>query len=163
MADVIRGSALLQYQLELGRCGMDDGPLNTLSIPERRERLQVYDDAWKSLRWSACLNVFNIPDHEYYEMSTAPGGILTFVSSRESKISFVQIPSDLRGIPMRQWELSFSFLPHASCALDLSEDILVVSQRNELVVLDPIAPLTYSRLVDSTSTFCLSAPENPIL
>ncbi|KAH9175676.1 hypothetical protein EDB89DRAFT_2066586 [Lactarius sanguifluus] len=131
MADIIRDSVLLQYHLELGRCGMNDGPLSTLSILERRERLLAHDDAWKSLRWSACLNVFNFPDHGYYEANIAPGGILTFVSSRERRIIFVQIPSNLRGIPMRQWELSLSFVPHAPCALDLSEDILVVSQRNE--------------------------------
>src|SRR6266702_5425562 len=140
MADVIRGSALLQYQLELGRCGMDDGPLNTLSIPERRERLQAYDGAWKSLRWSACIDVLNIPDNTYNKVSIAPGGILTFISGRESKITFVQIPSNLRGISMRQWELSFSLLPRA-CALDPSEDILVVLRLHKLVALDPIAPI----------------------
>ncbi|KAI9450775.1 hypothetical protein BJY52DRAFT_158494 [Lactarius psammicola] len=127
LADIIRGSALLQYHLELGRCGMDDGPLSTLSIPQRRERLQAYDDAWKSLRWSACINVLNIPDNAYNKLSIAPGGILTFISGRDSTITFVQIPSNLRGIPMRQWELSFPLLPRA-CALDPSEDILVILQ-----------------------------------
>ncbi|KAH9048736.1 hypothetical protein EDB84DRAFT_1556741 [Lactarius hengduanensis] len=131
MADIIRDSVLLQYHLELGKCGMNDGPQSTLSILERRERLLAHVDAWKTLRWSACLNVFNFPDHGYYETNIAPGGILTFVSSRERRIVFVQIPSNLRGIPMRQWELSLSFVPHGPCALDLSEDILVVSQRNE--------------------------------
>lgn len=144
---------------------MDDGPLSTLSIPERRERLQAYDDAWKSFRWSSCKNVFNFSDHAY-EMSIAPGGILTFLSKRERKIIFMQIPSNLRDIPMQQWEFSFSCGPHA-CALDPSEDVLVVLQRHELVALDPLAPYTllytYPRPVDATSTFCLSAPENPIL
>ncbi|KAI9443021.1 hypothetical protein H4582DRAFT_1922057 [Lactarius indigo] len=130
MADIIRGSALLQYHIELGRCDMNDGPLSTLSIPERRERLQAYDDAWRSLRWSACVNVLNIPNHEYNEMSIAPGGILIFISGRESKIIVVQIPSNLRGIPMRQWELKLSSVPR-ECALDPSEDILVILREDE--------------------------------
>ncbi|KAF8272630.1 hypothetical protein EI94DRAFT_1717987 [Lactarius quietus] len=107
---------------------MNDGPLSTLSIPERRERLQAYDNAWKSLRWSTCKNVFNIPNHTY-EMSIAPGGLLTFLSKRERKIIFVQIPSSLRDIPTQQWKLSLPFGPRA-CALDPSEDVLVVLQRH---------------------------------
>jgi hypothetical protein len=140
---------------------MNDGPLSTLSIPERRERLQAYDNAWKCLRWSSCKDVFNIPNHTY-EMSIAPGGLLTFLSKKERKIIFVQIPSKLRDIPMQQWKLSFSFGPHA-CALDPSEDVLVVLQRQVLVALNPIAPYTHSRPLDATSNFCLSAPENPTL
>lgn len=110
---------------------MNDGPLSPLSIPERRERLLVYDDAWKSLRWSSCKKVFTIPNHDTgaYDMSIAPGGILTLLSKTDFKIIFMQIPSNLRDIPMRQWELSFSFGPQA-CALDPSEDILVVLQRH---------------------------------
>ncbi|SRR6266404_2429512 len=129
MVEIIRSSALLQYHLELGRCGMEDNPLCSLPIPERREQLQAYDDAWQGLRWSSCVNVLNVHDNTH-GMDISPGGILTFVSWVEGKILFVQLPSNLRGIPMRQWELSFSFVPHA-CALDPSEDILVVWQRDE--------------------------------
>jgi len=106
MVDIIGGSALLQYHLELGRSSMEDGPLSTLSIPERRERLRAYNDAWKHLRRSAYIELLNV-DKCTYDMDFAPGGILTFKSRRENKIIFVQIPSNLRGIPMRQWEHSF--------------------------------------------------------
>ncbi|KAI9433086.1 hypothetical protein BJY52DRAFT_1198875 [Lactarius psammicola] len=110
MVNIIGGSALLLYHLELGRSGMEDGPLSILSIHERSERLRVYNDAWKHLRWSACVELPDIDRHGY-DMDIAPGGILTFVSKRHRKISFVQILSNLRGIPMRQWDLSFSFVP----------------------------------------------------
>lgn len=124
MVDIVGGSALLQYHLELGRSGMEDSPLSALSIPERRERLRAYNDAWKQLRWSACVEL-PIADERSFKMGVAPGGILTFVSKRDPKIIFVQIPSNLRGISMRQWELPLSFVPH-QYALDPSEDILVV-------------------------------------
>jgi hypothetical protein len=147
--DIIRGSALLQYHLELGRSGMEDGPMSTLSIPERRERLRTYNDAWRHLRWSACIELPNTKKCKY-DMDIAPGGILTFVSrlGRENKIILVQIPSISRDIPMRQWEHSFSFVLH-QYALDPSEDILVVLQWDnhwQLVALNPIIPLLISLL-----------------
>jgi hypothetical protein len=78
----------------------------------------------------------------------------------------MQIPSNLRGIPMHQWELSFSFVPRA-CALDPSEVILVVLQQNELVALDPIAlhayPLSTCSRGFTHILSQISAPENPIL
>ena len=166
MANITEGSALLQYHLELGRSGMEDGPLSTLSIPERRERLRAYDDAWKHLRWSDCIELPTFGEHTY-DMDISPGGILTFVSKSGHKIIFVQIPSNLRGIPMRQWELSFSFVPH-QYALDPSEDILVVFEWHRLVALDHIIPLNRSSLRDIiiekiAFTFCLSPLGNPIL
>ncbi|KAH9073386.1 hypothetical protein EDB83DRAFT_2541231 [Lactarius deliciosus] len=127
IVDIIGGSALLQYHLELGRSGMEDGPLSIMSIPERRERLRSYNDAWKHLRWSTCIELPNT--ERRHNMDVSPGGILTFASEteREGKLVLVQIPSILRGIPMRQWELSFSFTPYTR-ALDPSEDILVVME-----------------------------------
>lgn len=124
---------------------MNDGPLSTLSIPERRERLLAYDNAWKDLHWSSCEKVFTAHDAAY-DVSIAPGGILTFLSKSERKIIFMQIPSNLRDIPMQQWELSFSFGPH-ECALDPSEDVLVVVEPHVLVALDSTAPYTILTLV----------------
>jgi hypothetical protein len=60
-------------------------------------------------------------------MDISQGGILTMMSRSEGKITFVQLPSTLRGISMRQWDLSFPFIPRL-CALDPSEDILIVLQ-----------------------------------
>ncbi|KAI0292830.1 hypothetical protein B0F90DRAFT_221443 [Multifurca ochricompacta] len=128
MVHLVHNSSLLQYHLELGRSCMEDGPLNTLSIPERRERLQAYSNAWRTLRYSACIHLYSL-DHRTYIMDIAPGGILTFISKTEAKVTFVRLPSNLRGIPMRQWEHSFPFIPHA-CTLDPSQDILVLLQQD---------------------------------
>ncbi len=105
---------------------MEDGPLSRMSTAERRKRLQAHIDAWRNLRWSSCVHLFDLPPNSVL-MNVAPGGILTFISLSEYKIKFVQLPSDLRGIAMRQWELTFSFPPFI-VALDPSEDILVVLQ-----------------------------------
>ncbi|KAI9430666.1 hypothetical protein H4582DRAFT_2209614 [Lactarius indigo] len=78
VVDIIGGSALLQYHLELGKSGMEDGPLCVMSIPERRERLRSYNDAWKHLRWSTCIELPN-PDRRRHAIDISPGGILTLV------------------------------------------------------------------------------------
>jgi hypothetical protein len=129
MLDLVGGSSLLQYHLELGRSCMEDGPLSSLSIADSRARLQAYNNAWRNLQWSSCIHLFDIhPDT--FTVDVAQGGILTFISRREGKIIFVQLPSKLRGIPMKRWEHSFPFLP-SLCTIDPSEDVLIVLQREE--------------------------------
>jgi len=105
---------------------MEDGPLSGMSTAERRERLQMHVAAWRNLRWSSCVHLFDLP-HNTVLMNVTPGGLLIFLSYNECKIKFVQLPSNLRGIAMRQWELTFSF-PPLVFSLDPSEDILVVLQ-----------------------------------
>ena len=104
---------------------MEDGPLSGMSTAERRERLKAHVDAWRNLRWTSIIHLFDLPDNTI--MHVTPGGILTFLLYNECKIKFVQLPSNLRGIAMRQWELTFSF-PPIVFSLDPSEDILVVLQ-----------------------------------
>ena len=102
---------------------MVDGPPGGMSTAERRERLHAHVDARRNLRWSSCVQLFDL--HNTI-MKVAPGGILSFMSY--SQIKFVLPPSNIRGISMRQWEYAFPFALH-DVALDPSEDILVVSQR----------------------------------
>ena len=108
---------------------MEDGPPSGMSTAERREKLQAHFNAWRNLRWSSCTHLFNLRPNKVI-MDVAPGGILTFISHSEHKITFVQPPSNLRGIPMRQWKHTFPF-PPSNIALDPSEDILIVLQNEE--------------------------------
>jgi hypothetical protein len=105
---------------------MEDGPLSGMSTAERRERLRVHVDAWRNLRWSSCVHLLDQP-HNAVFMGVHPGGTLTFLLYSECKIKFVQLPSNLRGIAMRQWELTFPFPPMVF-SLDPSEDVLIVLQ-----------------------------------
>lgn len=104
---------------------MKDGPLSGMSTAERRERLKAHVNAWRNLQWSSCVHLFDLPYNAV--MNVTPGGILAFLSYSECKIKFVQPPSNLRGITMRQWEHSFPF-PPLIFSLDPSEDILAVLQ-----------------------------------
>ncbi len=88
--DLIGSSSSLQYHLELGRACMEDGPLSRMSTAERRKRLQAHIDAWRNLRWSSCVHLFDLPPNSVL-MNVAPGGILTFISLSEYKIKFVHL------------------------------------------------------------------------
>lgn len=126
MRDLIGVSSLLQYHLELGRSCMEDGPLSKLSISERREKLQAHINAWRNLQWSDCVRLFDTTSHQF-DIHVAPGGILVLRWKTMSKLTFIQLPSNTRGITMRQWEYSFPFYIHPSAfALDPYEDMLVV-------------------------------------
>jgi hypothetical protein len=126
MRDLIGISSLLQYHLELGKSGMEDGPLSTMSISERRERLQAHTDAWWNLQWSDCVHLFDTGTHEC-SIHLAPGGILVLCWKTKPKLTFIQLPSNTRGITMRQWEHSFPFRHYDSAvALDPCEDVLVL-------------------------------------
>jgi hypothetical protein len=121
---MVDSSSLLQYHLELGRSSMVDGPLSRMSIAGRREKLRAHINAWENLQWSDCVHLFDATD-DTFVIHVAPGGILAIRYLTEPKITFFQLPSNTRGITMRKWEHSFPFRPSA-CALDPSEDILVV-------------------------------------
>ena len=126
MRDLIGIHSLLQYHLELGKSGMEDGPLSTMSISERRERLRAHTNAWKNLQWSDFVHLFNTDICEC-DIHLAPGGILVLSWKTKSKLTFIQLPSNTRGITMRQWEHSFPFRHyHPAVALDPYEDVLVL-------------------------------------
>ncbi|KAI0292393.1 hypothetical protein BC826DRAFT_1018929 [Russula brevipes] len=127
--DLVRSSCLLQYHLELARSYMEDGHLSRMSISERRERLKAHIKAWTDAQWSSYIHLLDM-DRNTFVMDVAVGGILTFISRKEGKMKFVQLPSNSRGIAMRQWEHSLPFIP-AKYALDPSEDILIVLEHEE--------------------------------
>ena len=128
MRDLIGSSSLLQYHLELGKSCMEDGPLtlSRMSISERREKLQAHTKAWRDLQWSDCVHLFDTDIHEY-AIHVAPGGILVLCWRTKPMLTFIQLPSNTRGITMRQWEHSFSFdVYDTALALNPYEDILVL-------------------------------------
>jgi predicted alpha/beta hydrolase len=108
---------------------MEDGPLSRMLISERRERLKAHIKAWTDAQWSSYIHLLDM-DRNTFVMDVAVGGILTFISRKEGKMKFVQLPSNSRGIAMRQWEHSLPFIP-AKYALDPSEDVLIVLEHEE--------------------------------
>ena len=99
-----------------------------MSIAERREKLQAHINAWRNLQWTDCIHL--LESDQNFAIHVASGGILVIRWRIEPKMTFVQLPSNTRGIPMRQWEHTFSFTA-PECELDPCEDILVAFQSEE--------------------------------
>ena len=74
MRNLIGSSSLLQYHLELGRSGMEDGPMSTMRIAERREKLQAHTNAWRNLQWTDCIHL--LESDQKFAIHVASGGIL---------------------------------------------------------------------------------------
>ena len=103
---------------------MIDGPPGGLTTSERLELLRRYEACWKNIEWS-----------EHNTIVSSGGRIWEFYgnvwaqSKGSHSIEFTQLPSRLRGIPMRQWTLRFDFAVR-DFSMDPSQDLLVTFEDN---------------------------------
>ena len=79
-------------------------PRVSLFTSECLELFRRYDASWKNMEWCKHSTVFYLqgPAWEFY-------GNIWAHSGGSYAIDFVQLPSRLRGIPIRQWALRFDF------------------------------------------------------
>jgi len=99
---------------------MVDGPPGSLTTSERLELLRRYEASWKNFEWSE-QNTYVYPHEPTWEFY---GNVWAHSRGRDA-IDFVQMPSRLRGIPIRQWTISFDFeVRHFS--MDPAQDLLVI-------------------------------------
>ena len=122
-----------QYRIALFASGMEDASPGDLTTSERLDLLRRYEASWKNLEWSehntipSPLRVFEITRNYY-------GNVLAWMSGREGEtIDFIQLPSRLRNIPMRQWTLRFDFEVR-EFGVDSSQDLLVTVESVERYV-----------------------------
>ena len=117
-----RRTVTLQYCIALFASGMVNGPPGSLTTSERLELLRRYEASWETFEWSE-KNTLDYPSPhgpswEFY-------GNVSVRRRGKDAIDFVQLPSGLRGIPMRQWTITFDFIiGHFS--MDPSQDLLVI-------------------------------------
>ncbi|KAI9445328.1 hypothetical protein H4582DRAFT_909672 [Lactarius indigo] len=110
----------LQYRIALFASGMEDGPPGDLSTSERLGLLKNYEASWKNLEWNEHTTISS-PAGSLWELY----GNVWAHSRGSDAIEFIQIPSRLRGIPMRQWTLRFDFALR-DFGMDPSQDLLVI-------------------------------------
>jgi hypothetical protein len=106
--DVIDESPEVQYLIDLYAAGLEpDYEDPSLTIADRREQLDRYRSHWGSLKpvehtW--------LPLPRYKEWSLG-GGVICFMLfadpplERTTDYRFIQLPSVLRHIPLREWTL----------------------------------------------------------
>jgi hypothetical protein len=148
---------------------MCDGTPNGVGVTERLKRLQNSQTLWKNSVWS---QPDQFPYSELKKMSSYPtavsGNLMVFQSTimvaDSIMLLLLRFPSELRGIPERQWYLRLEFA-HIECvSADDSQDLLVFS--SSVSNLEPYyshAQLEMPLLVYQISTFGRSLQEKAIL
>ncbi|TFY70926.1 hypothetical protein EVG20_g2079 [Dentipellis fragilis] len=123
---IVRRSSALQYQLQLAASGAHDGPKGPLSAAERLDTLRRYNDAWRQFEWTKSTSE-RISAGGLYELY---GNVLA-QSLERHRITFKQLPSEIRGIQERNWELKFDFHIR-DFGIDPAQDALFVFQTHNL-------------------------------
>lgn len=131
---------------------MIDGPPSRLGTSERQSLLRSYNASWKCLDWNehTCLPV--AADGRLWELY----GNVWAHSRGTYTIELVQLPSRLRGIPLRQWTIKLDFAPR-DFGMDPAQDLLATVERvTKYVWLTPRVG-DYSPLIK-----CLSPLSSPV-
>ena len=119
----------VQYLIDLYAAGLEVGLQDpSLTLADRRKQLDWYRLHWDSLQW---IEHTSIP-LPFYRYHTVVGGVVCLVLFAEAEdttadFRFIQLPSVLRSIPLKQWILHG--LPHNASKPGLlpEEDLLAVS------------------------------------
>ena len=134
--DVVSQTPSLLYALALAARELCDGPPSPVTVVSRLELVEAYEEAWRTFSWSKHLTLELPPPHEAPYVS---GGtlVLPVCDMGEAVIrSFVVqlIPSPLRGVPERRWQIDFDFV--VCCfVIDATQDLLVVVPRHDAATL----------------------------
>ncbi|KAF8266414.1 hypothetical protein EI94DRAFT_1733136 [Lactarius quietus] len=116
---LIDETTTFQYRIALFASGMVDGPPGNLSTSERLDLLRRHEACWRKVEWNEHNTILK-PSGAVWELY----GNVWGHGSGSNAIDFVQLPSRLRGIPMRQWTLRFDFSVR-DFSMDPSQDLLV--------------------------------------
>jgi hypothetical protein len=123
----------IQYRIALFASGMEDGPPGDLTTSERLDLLRRYEASWKNIEWNEHKTI-PLPLGGWRGVWESYGNVLACKSGTQGEsIDFIQLPSRLCGIPMRQWLLTFNFIVQ-EFGVDSSQDLLVTTERVEQYV-----------------------------
>ena len=114
----------MQYAIELAAAGQVNGPETSgASSASRLEALKKHQSSWDNLKWSRELRI-PMEGGGLWELY---GGVLA-QSTEEGKLTFMQLPSDLRSIEEKVWTLGNLGLVVRDFGMDPSQDLLVLVQ-----------------------------------
>jgi len=101
---------------------MDHGA-SSLVASQLLQKLNEHDQAWSNMNWTQC---FQMPMRRggLYELY---GGVWVQTTAAGALI-FSQLPSIVRGIEQRQWDLRLEF-PLRDLGIDPGQDLLVLVQQ----------------------------------
>jgi hypothetical protein len=125
LKEAIDSSPLLRYKTLLSACGMRDGPDQSLSLNERIQNLQAYDEARRTLSFTE-LKTFPLP----LEARVAPtsDGSICFI--RGGDLQVYTPPSRLRGISAKMRNYHFPVAVQ-DVGIDPERDLLIAMGYDE--------------------------------
>ncbi|KAN0136222.1 hypothetical protein V8E53_006082 [Lactarius tabidus] len=156
---LIDETTTIQYRITLFASGMEDGPPGDLTTSERLDLLRRYEVSWKNTEWNE-YKIITWPLRGWFGVWESYGNVLARNSGIQGRIDFVQLPSRLCGIPMRQWTLSFDFVVR-EFGLDASQDLLVATKDVENVPTGGGTSLIHLRSLSTGENHALA--ENAVL
>lgn len=137
---IVDGDTSLQYIIELGAAGMEDGPTSDLAPLARLALLREKQSAWKTLTWKS-ESTYRMMIGEYWELY---GGVLAQEEGGR-KLVLQQLPSVIRGIEGRQWEIPDVGTDLVEITMDPAQDLLVLVEEHVVEYVNP-AKLRYVHL-----------------
>lgn len=128
LRNLITESVSLQYDIALYVASFVDGPPSNMVKSVRLKTLRDHQRAWNELKWPSVQEInFLEPswmdsDNSSWEVQLV-GGV--FRINFESRLRFIQLPSILCGIPMKEWEIpDIGFRAHQFVE-DYSQNLIV--------------------------------------
>ncbi|KAF8526809.1 hypothetical protein JB92DRAFT_2870066 [Gautieria morchelliformis] len=119
----IRDSMLLQYRLELGVAGLEEGGTDCrLSIAERLARLRTLERGWANLYYRRYFTA-TLPHNPTWKLR---GGVLARgFTNMPSVLSFIQLPSAVRGTSVHTWHSDMK-VNMIQFSIDPAQDLVVL-------------------------------------
>jgi hypothetical protein len=125
LRDVVSSNTSLQYMLALAERGLCDGPPSSVTVMSRLELLKAHEEAWRTFSWTEHLTLdIHYPHSPPY---VSAGTLVLPNHGNQGVKSFVvqSIPSPLRGIPGRHWQIELGFFADPFI-IDATQDLLAV-------------------------------------
>lgn len=131
---IINASPRLQYNIELGVAGVENGCPDGIgpSTAERRQALVAYSESWRDLNFPDQIDLTR--DHEM--RSIASDGYVLARISFSNVLEVIQFPSRIRHpeSALRTWTIAGADMADAGiklgiCAVDSTQDLLVVVEQ----------------------------------
>ncbi|TFK86727.1 hypothetical protein K466DRAFT_492258 [Polyporus arcularius HHB13444] len=109
--DLVDRDTRMQYTVELGAAGMEDGPPSNLTPSARLALLRERQAAWRRLAWRSELT---------FPMGFGPWEL------QDLNLVLQQLPSAIRGIKAKKWEIPDVGMDMRDFSMDPAQDLLVV-------------------------------------
>ena len=117
--------------LALAARGLCDGPPGPVTAASRLELVEAYDEAWRTFSWRDYLMI-ELPFPHQAPYVSGDTLVLPIYGMSRLISSFVMqsIPSPLRGVQGRQWQIDFDFFVDPFI-IDATQDLLIVVPRHD--------------------------------